>query len=548
MTFELSVPLPPSHVPDVLETLAQLPNDEVFTPPKVANAMLDILPPAVWNEPDYKWLDPATKSGVFLREVFKRLMAGLSDWQADPNLRRAHIQRNMLYGAAITSLSGDIARRSLYQTKNATGSGVVDITIHDWVVPFDNADGNVRFIETEHLLDRHGKRCTLCHAPSKLIREQREHHAYSFIHDTYPTKEMAGMKFDIIVGNPPYQIGADGTTRKMPIYHHFVKRAISLDPKYVLFITPSRWFTGGLGLEEYRDQMLNDRRLAKVVDNPKLLDVFPLVVIKGGVSYFLWDRDHDGNCEFSARIDGQIVSTVTRDLRDGHGVIIRDNEASSIIQKVRVAATGSIESWFFPRLAFSQAWRTNYRGDSDQPFPNSVPLIYNSGIAFVGRQSFETNVDLVSKWKVLLPMAGDGNGQEVSYVLGEPIAIAPGSVCTESYFVAGVFGSKKETANFAYYLATKFVRFLVLQRKITQHVTPDRFRFVPQLDMKKRWTDADLFKEFGLTTGECAYIEATIHPREPFLSLDSPIPSSHLPGGSKYRIAVENDADEDFDE
>jgi site-specific DNA-methyltransferase (adenine-specific) len=533
VTAEAITPAEPQHVPDVLETLAQLPNDEVFTPPKVANAMLGILPAEVWTHPEYRWLDPGTKSGVFLREAFKRLMVGLSTWQPDPDKRREHILRHMLYGAAITRLSADIARRSVYQTKNATGAGVVDPAIKDWVVAFDDEQGNIKYVETEHTLI--GGRCSVCRAPAALVRDQRETYAYSFNHGRYPTEEILDMKFDVIVGNPPYQIGTEGTTRTMPIYQQFVSRAIEMDPKYVLFITPSRWFTGGLGLDDYRERMINDRRLVKLVDNPKLFDVFPQVEVKGGVSYFLWDRDYDGDCEFSTRIDGQILSTANRDLRDGHGVVMRDNAGAALVHKVVLATNESVEGWFFPRLAFSQEWRTNYRGESDRSFPDSVPLIYNGGIGYVSRGSFERNLALVGKWKVLVPMAGDGHGREISYVIGEPIAVAPGSVCTESYFVAGAFDSRSECENYAHYLCTKLVRFLVLQRKSTQHLTADRLRFVPALSMQRRWSDADLYKHFALTEDEVAYVERVIAPRDLILSLDSPIPETHLPGGRKHR-------------
>ena len=527
----------PAHVPDVLETLAQLPNDEVFTPPKVANAMLDILPSGVWSDPQLKWLDPATKSGVFLREAYKRLMVGLAPWQPDPDERRAHILQEMLFGSAITTLSADIARRSVYQTKDATGASVVDPAIADWVVEFGSAAGNIEYTETDHTIGTDG-RCDVCRAPEALVRNERETYAYAFNHGTYPTEEMNDVKFDVIVGNPPYQISAEGTNRTMPIYQQFVERAIDMDPKYVLMITPSRWFTGGLGLDDFRDRMIGDRRLAKIVDNPKLFDVFPQVEVKGGVSYFLWDRDHDGDCEFSTRIDGQVRTTATRDLREGFGVVIRDNEASEIIRRVLKASAASVEDWFMPRLAFSQAWRTNFRGDSSDAFPDAIPLIHNSGVAYVRRSSFERNIDLVDRWKVLIPKAGDGHGREVSYVIGEPIAVAPGSVCTESYFVAGSFDNAVECENYAKYLSTKFARCLVLQRKSTQDITADRFRFVPALSMKRGWTDEELFDEFGLTKKHRAYIDGVIAPREPTLSLESPVPDSHLPEGRKHKPAA----------
>ena len=541
------------HVPDVLETIAQLPNDDVYTRPAVVNAMLDILPEHVWSEPAYKWLDPATKSGVYLREIFNRLMRGLAEWEPDGMKRREHILRQMIYGAATTQINGEIARRTLYQTKNATGTEVKDASLQGLVVSFELPDGNVPFVETEHSFRGEGtnRRCIWCGAPEALVRDSREHYAYSFVHHTYPTAELETMQFDVIVGNPPYQIGVEGNTRTRPLYQLFVERAIALDPRYIVMITPSRWFTGGLGLDEYRDKMINDRRLAKLVDNPKLFDVFPGVEIKGGVSYFLWDREHNGDCEFSTRIDGAVVSTATRDLREGHGVVIRDNLASALVHKVMAESEGSVEEWFYPRLAFSQYWRTNYRGESDSPFEGSIPLIHNSGAGYVSPAGFERNLDLVGKWKVLLPMAGDGHGREVSYVTGEPIAIAPGSVCTESYFVAGAFDSREECEHYARFLSTKFARFLVLQRKSTQHITSDRYRFVPALPMDTVWTDERLYEHFGLTNEEVAYIEASIHPREPVFSLDSAIPASHLPGGSKYRAGgpvIEPDDDDDGDE
>lgn len=553
MSSEASAPTEAQYSPDVLETLAQLPNDEVFTPPKVANAMLDILPAAVWSEPELKWLDPATKSGVFLREAYKRLMAGLTSWRPHPDERRAHILQNMLYGSAITTLSADIARRSVYQTKDATGTSVVDPAISDWVVEFETVAGNIEYSETEHTIGSDG-RCEVCRAPEALVRDKRETYAYAFNHGTYPTEEMHHMMFDVIVGNPPYQISAEGTNRTMPIYQQFVERAIDMDPKYVLMITPSRWFTGGLGLDEFRDRMINDRRLAKIVDNPKIFDCFPQAKIRGGVSYFLWDRDHDGDCEVSTRIDGTVVSTTVRDLRRGHGVLVRDNKASTIIEKVMEKDDGSIEDWFLPRLAFNQNWRTNYRGASDEPVEGGVPLIHNSGVGYVRIEDFERNDDLVGEWKVLLPMASSGDtaqdesGRIVDVVLGEPIAVQPGSVCTESYFVAGTPKTKDACEHYAHYLATKFVRFLVLQRKSTQHITSERFRFVPALSMSKRWTDTDLYDRYGLDDDEVAHIEASIKPRSVNFSLDSPIPASHLPGGRKYRVANGSADDEARDE
>lgn len=521
------------RIPDILDVIAALSSDAIPTPPVLARALLDLLPSEVWSNPDYRWVDPATKSGSILREAARRLMEGLSVWEPDSAKRSEHILRNMLFGCAMSQVHGEMTRRSVYVSRDATSEHAV--------VPFEDSNGNLPFVPAEHAYptNREGEAsgpCRLCGAPIGIERgPTRENHAYAFIHSAYPTEEIKDMQFDVIVGNPPYQLSVDGTTRTLPVYQYFVDRALELDPKYVAMITPSRWFTGGLGLDEFRDRMLADRRLRTIVDNPKLFDCFPGVEIKGGVSYFLWDRDYDGDCEFSTRIDGVITSTSTRDLRNGDGVLIRDNQAADIVERVRNQSDRFISELVQPRLAFSDQFRTNFRG---APAPHGaavIPIIFNSGVGYVAPSDLDRGEELLGKWKVLVPMAGDGHGREVSYVLGEPIALAPGSVCTETYFVVGAFDSADETENYAHYLTTKFARFLVLQRKVTQHVTPDRFRFVPLLDMTSRWTDADLYGYFGLTEDQAAYIEATIHPREPILSLDSPIPASHLSGGSKYR-------------
>jgi site-specific DNA-methyltransferase (adenine-specific) len=527
------------HVPDILDVIAALSSDAIPTPPVLARALLDLLPAEVWTNPNLRWLDPATKSGSILREVARRLMAGLIEWQPDPQARAEHILREMLYGVAITQVHGDMTRRSVYVSRDGTGDCAA--------VKFDTPDGNLPFIAGEHdypinRASRASGSCKVCGAPVRLERgDTRENYAYAFIHGAYPTEEMKDMQFDVIVGNPPYQIGADGTTRTMPIYQHFVDGAIRLAPKYIAMIVPSRWFTGGLGLDEFRDQMIADRRIRKVVDNPKVFDCFPGVKIRGGVNYFLWDRDYDGDCEFSTRIDGLITSSATRDLRHGVGVVIRDNQAAEIVERVRQKTTQSITALIQPRLAFSERFRTNFRGSVSAGQTGAIPLIFNSGIGYVLNEDLERGRELIGMWKVLLPKASSGDtaqdetGRIVDVVLGEPIALAPGSLCTETYFVAGVFGTKTEARNYAHYLATKFVRILILQRKSTQDIRPEVFRFVPLLDMKRRWTDADLYEHFGLTKEEIEYVELTIKPRTVNLSLDSPIPSSHLPGGSKYR-------------
>lgn len=505
--------LPDAHVPDVLETLAQLPNDDVYTPPKVVAAMLEILPTHVWTEPNYTWLDPATKSGIYLREVFKRLMVGLAAWEPNGEKRRAHILQNMLFGAATTQINGEIARRTLYQTRDATGAGVRDPALADLVVQFDDAGGNIPFVETDHTLDPLGKykgaKCELCGGPAALIRRHRESFAYSFIHETYPPQEMINMQFDVIVGNPPYQIGVEGNNRTKPLYNLFVERAITLNPRYLVMITPSRWFTGGLGLDQFRRRMLADRRLRIMVDNPKLFDVFPQAEIKGGVSYFLWQRDYDGDCEFSTRVAGVIQSTLKRDLRNGKGVLVRSNEAERIIEKVLESGDKSIESRVSSQKPFGLL--SNFSEFTAEPAHAPVRLWKRDRAeAYIRRDQVTQGQGLIDHWKVLTPEAGDGHGRVPALVTGNPFVAGPGSACTQTFLVAGTHPTQEAAERFAAYLRTKFVRFLIHARKASQHTTSDTYAFVPDIVMDRVWTDAALYERYKLTLDEQEFIENEI--------------------------------------
>lgn len=503
------------YVPDVLETISQLPNDDVFTPPGVANDILDLLPNHVWSEPNYTWLDPGTKSGVFLREAAKRLMSGLAAWEPHAGKRREHIYRNMLYGCATTQLTGEVARRSLYHSMDATGSGLKDEHLKNLIVRFGRPEGNIAFPQTDHEFIPGRRSCIHCGSAPDIERgPTRENYAHPFIHGTYPTEELSEMKFDVIVGNPPYQLkGGGGGTNDSPIYHYFVERAIDMDPRYVVMITPSRWFTGGRGLGEFRERMLADRRLKQIVDNPKLFDVFPGVEIKGGVSYFLWSRDHEGDCEFSTRIEGEFTSQTKRDLRDGQGVVVRDNVAAPIVEKVVQAKDGNISHRISPDTPFGLA--TNFSEFYGAPSNESVRL-YKRGLkdAWVNRARITKNEAWLDALKVMLPEAGDGHGRTPAIVLGPPFVAETPSACTQTFIVAGSWPNTRQAENFAAYIRTKFVRFLVFQRKVSQHTRPNVFKFVPDLPMDRAWTDELLYERYNLTQDEITYIESQIKPMD----------------------------------
>lgn len=495
------------HVPDILDCLAQLSNDEVPTPPKLARAMLDLLPEEVWSRPDFVWLDPFSKSGVFLREIATRLLDGLTDWEPNFVTRREHILRNMLHGASITEMTGIISRRSLYCSADASGT-------HS-IVRFHDSQGHLPFVPAEHDFDSKGK-CRLCGAPQGLERGNgRENYAYSFIHGTYPTKEMANMKFDVIVGNPPYQLddGGHGTSAT-PIYQHFVQQAMDLNPRFVLMITPSRWFTGGKGLDQYRVRMLQDRRLRQLVDYPKLYDAFPGVKIRGGVSYFLWDRDHAGPCSVQTVWDGApIGDPVERELGD-YDVLVRRNEAIPVLEKVcAYSVAGGREPSLKDRVSSRKpfGFPTNFHGQSTPAGLNDPVKLYGSQkVSWIDRAEITTNPDWVDDWKVLMTAVQGTSAAIETMFLSRPIIAEPGTACSETYLVAGRFSTEDEAERYAAYLRTRFVRFLVSLRKATQHATRDVYSFVPDIPLDRTWTDEALYERYGITRDEVAFVESQV--------------------------------------
>ena len=494
---------------DILDCLANLSNDEVFTSPAVVNRMLDTLPEALWSDPKAKFLDPFTKSGVFLREIAKRLMKGLATTIPDRQARLDHILGQQLYGIAITQLTALTARRTLYCNKDTTELAQC---LTDVFAQQGNSDGNIYFEPCEHTFVK-GK-CTYCGATEREFgAEQRtalEQHAYLFIHNKNPYKEM---QFDVIIGNPPYQlnVGVENKGFAITIYHKFIEQAITLNPRYLCMIVPSRWFAGGRGLDDFREKMLNDRRLKEIHDFANASEVFPGVEIKGGVNYFLWDREYNGDSRIVSYENGEVISEMIRPLKEeGADVFIRDNQAISIYHKVRNFNEKSFSEFVSVQTPFGLL--SSFKSYKKQSFKDAVKIFGNQFIGYISEEQVHKNKQWVLEHKILIPKVF-GNG-EIGTDNIKPIYAEPNSCCTQTYLVIGPFATEKRCRSVIRYIRTKFFHFMLNIKKNTQDAMRGVYQFVPQQDFDEEWTDEKLYRKYGLTAEEIAYIEKMVRPME----------------------------------
>jgi len=493
--------------PDVLSCIANLSNDEVFTPPEIANQMLDLLPQELFRNPDTTFLDPAAKSGVFLREIAKRLLAGLEPVIPDLQERVDHIFQKQLYGVAITELTSLLTRRSIYCSKWANSDYSV--------TRFENADGNIRFKRIRHRWQ--DGRCVFCGASQKEYDRDNtlETHAYEFIHTTKP-EDIFKMKFDVIISNPPYQLNDGGNgVSAAPIFQNFVNQAKKLKPRYLSMIIPARWYAGGKGLDNFRDEMLNDSHLRKIIDFESSKDCFEGVNIAGGICYFLWDRDNTGDCQIVNMTEGN-GKTQERKLNE-FPILIRSNTAVSIVYKVLALTTDMWSDHAYPRNPFGFA--TNFRG-REKKIEGDIEILTSKGFQYISRRDVKRNTDIIDSYKILIgrliPSNGelDVNPKDGYRVITDTHLIGPGQINTETYLDIGVFPSETEAKNFNTYLKSKFVRFLLRQAISSLNVTRECFRFVPNEDFTKPWTDEELYAKYGLSDEEIAFIESMIKPME----------------------------------
>ena len=533
------------HNPDVLTCIANLSNDEVFTPPEMAGAMLDLVAEAwakdhdganLWANPNVRVLDPVVKTGVFLREATRRFNEGLASVIPDPQERVNHILTQQIYGIAITELTALMARRSVYCSKRADGE-------HSICTVFDTPDGNIWFERTEHtwtggtresrvdpltgdeILIYTGRKCSYCGAGENDYGrgDDLETHAYAFIHTDDIKQRIneifgAAMHFDIVIGNPPYQLSDGGFGKSAaPIYHEFVEQAKALDPRYLTMIIPSRWFSGGKGLDDFRDTMLNDDRLRSITDYLNASDVFAGIGLKGGVCYFLWNRDNRGECTVTTHFKDHDPSVATRPLLEtGADTFIRFNQGVTILRKVLSAEPDpDFASLVSARKPFGLT--TTFQGKSKPSGDDSVLVYQNGGTGYAERKAVPAGEHLIDCWKIFIGRAAPGTGNRDTYphrIVSTPFLGRPGEISSETYLCIGPFDSESQAQSALSYLRCRFTRFLILLHKASQDTTRKVYSFVPQQSWDRAWTDEELYTKYGLTDEEIAFIESVVRPME----------------------------------
>lgn len=504
--------------PDVLACIANLSNDEVFTPPEIVNAMLDMLPQELFEDPDTTFLDPTCKSGVFLREIAKRLIVGLESIYPNLQDRIDHIMQQQIYGIAITELTSLLSRRSLYCSKYPNSKYSIS--------KLDNVQGNIRFKRISHKF-KNGK-CIFCGASQNEYDrdESLEQHAYELIHVEKPER-IFNMKFDVIIGNPPYQLSTGGgteesksATQARPIYNRFIEQAKKLKPKYISMIIPARWYSGGMGLNQFRNEMLNDKHIVKLTDYLNSKDCFKGVDIAGGVCYFLWDRDNPKDkCEIT-NISGNIITKSVRPLNQFDTLFIRSNDSIEIIKKVLIKSNtfmnetvSSIDTFGIP---------SKEKGH-DVKCIGDLSLLSSKGyndqkVSYISRDVVKKNHHLIDKYKVkisiMVPQGGEvGIKPENGYrSISTPQILPPGQVDTFSYLNIGFFDTEEEADNLVSYVSCKFTRFLIRSTYSSVHVSKENFKFVPVMNFKEKWTDEKLYEYFELNDYQINLIEQTMRP------------------------------------
>ena len=316
------------------------------------------------------------------------------------------------------------------------------------------------------------------------------------------------MKFDYVIGNPPYQVSDGGAgVSATPIYNRFIEAIKTTHPGAISLIIPAKWYSGGKGLDKFREEMLGDKHISVLVDYSNSLDVFPNVDVAGGVCYFVWKENYSGKCKYTNYRNG-VATTTYRDL-DEFQTFIRYPVASEIVKKVRAKNELTLDKVVLSRKPFGLPTTARPMKSGD------ITLRCNGGSGPYKREEIKVGVEMIDRWKIIISrLTAEHAGQPAKdgkyRVLSTMELLKPNEICSETYLVAGAFNAKIEAVNYMTYLKTKFVRFLVLQIAMTQQLSKSSFSFVPYQDFTREWTDKQLFDKYGLTDEEISYIQGMI--------------------------------------
>jgi site-specific DNA-methyltransferase (adenine-specific) len=474
-----------------------------------------MLPQELFSNKNAKFLDPATKSGVFLREIAKRLLEGLKDQIPDLKERIDHIFHYQIYGIAITEITSLLSRRSIYCSKYANSKYSISL--------FNNVHGNIRFKDIKHTWKKN--KCAYCGANrTELGSDSRlESHAYEFIHNPV-LEEIGKMKFDVIIGNPPYQLndgGGEGASA-VPIYNLFIEQSIKLNPRHLLMIIPARWYSGGKGLDDFRRIMLNNTKISELHDFPETNMCFPGQNIRGGVCYFLLDREHKGDTKVVNYRTNNIPSTLIRPmLFSKYDVFIRFNEAIEIIKKVQIFKEDTFDLWVYSRNVFDIP--SNFSDFMTEKTDKYDLLMYRSRRGkssekevFINRKLVIKNTDLINRYKVIVSKASPGGDEYPHAVFSNPIVSKKDSVFTETYLLIRECKEEITANNIALYMKSRFFRFLVAMLKTTQNISKSCFALVPLQDFSIEWTDEMLFNKYNISKEEISFIDTIVRPSSIF--------------------------------
>lgn len=541
---------------DILTLFESLNSHEVFTPPRLARQMLSQLPENIWSEPSLKILDPCTKSGVFLRESMYLLFNGLlgkgkhvgSDGEtydlSDPKQLMKHILKNMLFGVATSELTGYVSRRTLYGVMEANTdkqTALIDAfekskNNHEW-----SDEEKVNFLIRNRFNDYYdhtmfNSRANIGYEHEGNIFYPREEVQRKVVEDGdyeiedtfYPFIEeniehakiqkirSGEMKFDVIIGNPPYQVNTSVHSKQAkPIYHLFIEQAIEMSPRYISMITPSRWFTGGMGLTNFRKAMISDRRVQSIYDFPNSKDCFPGVSISGGVNYFLWNKNHKGACHFtSCTPKGSETFETTL---DQFPIVVRYKEAKQIIDSITKSAFPTVSSYVQPINVFNLS--SSFRGQSTPKTPTDIKVTHSKGIGYASRDEVKDDLGLVDKFKVVVSRtvaehANEPNKDGTFKVLSKVLLLPPGEACTHSYLVVGAFNDLNSAEIFKSALYTRTARYLILQTLTGIDLSRERFCFVPFINTGELMEDEIMYSALNLSKENIEVIENLIRPME----------------------------------